>query len=267
MYGLGARAATPDPRDHPYRAARAAAAASSNGTLPLDVDYRTICPPILDQGKNHTCVGMTVASYAMFQLWKPLGYLPKLSTESIHVLARRRYDEWPGEDYIGTSLPAGLKVADKDGVHLASDWPTGSLSPVVPESVARKNARRFRLRRYDKLEHLDPFQVKHAIHNLGAVMATVIVDQGWEERHEKRIVRSGRELGVHTIMIVGYHDGLGAYVVRNSWSERWKDKGYALLNYADLPKITYDMWVATVFPHRWSLSAILHSIRSQFNRR
>ena len=40
-------------------------------------------------------------------------------------------------------------------------------------------------------------------------------------------------LGGHCIAIVGYSDGLGAWLVRNSWGDGWGMQGYAWVQYAD----------------------------------
>lgn len=48
---------------------------------------------------------------------------------------------------------------------------------------------------------------------------------------------SGIEKGGHFMVICGYDDNLNAYIVKNSWSQGWGDKGYAYIDYNQLSRM------------------------------
>ena len=55
-----------------------------------------------------------------------------------------------------------------------------------------------------------------------------------------------RPIGGHCILIVGYDDGKGVWIFRNSWGEGWGDHGYGYLPYKYLSskaKLASDFWV------------------------
>ena len=62
----------------------------------------------------------------------------------------------------------------------------------------------------------------------------------WPEKTE-------RSLGGHAVMAVGYDDNLvgGRFIVRNSWSDKWGDKGYFYMPYEYLTNnnLSADFWV------------------------
>jgi hypothetical protein len=45
--------------------------------------------------------------------------------------------------------------------------------------------------------------------------------------------------GGHFVLIVGYNDDLGAWIIRNSWGTGWGNNGYALLGYGQLQTDVY----------------------------
>ncbi|MBA4118725.1 MAG: hypothetical protein C0514_07535 [Candidatus Puniceispirillum sp.] len=51
-------------------------------------------------------------------------------------------------------------------------------------------------------------------------------------------------VGGHAMLIVGYNGDTQRFIVRNSWSEKWGDKGYAHIPEALIiqPDVTYDLW-------------------------
>ena len=54
-------------------------------------------------------------------------------------------------------------------------------------------------------------------------------------------------MGGHAVCIVGYDDNKGTFKVRNSWSEKWGDKGYCYFPYKYIlnPNLASDFWTIT----------------------
>ena len=52
-------------------------------------------------------------------------------------------------------------------------------------------------------------------------------------------------LGGHAVMFVGYDDSINCWIVRNSWGNKWGDKGYFYMPYEYLlnRNLSDDFWV------------------------
>ncbi len=53
---------------------------------------------------------------------------------------------------------------------------------------------------------------------------------------------TGEKLGGHAISIIGYDDDKKAWIIRNSWSTDWGDKGFAYVDYKDTSGISTQNW-------------------------
>jgi hypothetical protein len=79
--------------------------------------------PVLDQGREGACVGFGHSARIMA--------LPDRHKEVDNAWARevykaaQRIDEWPGEDYEGTSVLAGAKVLKNRGLYASYAWAFG----------------------------------------------------------------------------------------------------------------------------------------------
>ena len=92
-------------------------------TISLE-SYRAAEVPILDQGQEGACTGFGLASVANFLL-RVRKQVPDTRTVSPRMLYEmaKRYDEWPGEDYSGSSARGAMKGWHKHGVCGEADWP------------------------------------------------------------------------------------------------------------------------------------------------
>lgn len=76
--------------------------------IPYARSYTWACDVHLDQGRDGSCVGFSIAHEANA---KPAIQPVEASTAFALYKAAQKIDEWPGEDYSGTSVLAGMKVA------------------------------------------------------------------------------------------------------------------------------------------------------------
>jgi len=94
--------------------------------------YRNL---VLDQGLEGACTGFGLAGTINYLLWRravvemPVGSRmkesdlpPTVSQRMLYHLARF-YDEWPGEDYQGSSCRGAVKAWHKHGVCRQELWP------------------------------------------------------------------------------------------------------------------------------------------------
>lgn len=81
---------------------------------------------VLDQGQEGACTGFGLAAVVNFLLWRNNGFKMKgLQTVSPRMLYNmaRFYDEWPGEDYDGSSCRGAMKGWHRHGVCTDKLWP------------------------------------------------------------------------------------------------------------------------------------------------
>ncbi|HMA13527.1 MAG TPA: hypothetical protein VKP12_01995, partial [Kiloniellaceae bacterium] len=101
--------------------------------LPFALDNRARVPVVLDQGEEGACTGFGLAAVVNFLLHNHTGlrkaerdrYKKKEQGASPRMLYEmaRRYDEWKGENYEGSSIRGAMKGWARHGVCTWAEWP------------------------------------------------------------------------------------------------------------------------------------------------
>lgn len=206
--------------------------------------YRGLGIPVLDQGQEGACVGYGIATMANFLLRKLNSneFSDWISPSMLYAMAKR-YDEWRGEAYEGSSARGGMKGWHKHGVCTEEKWPrTGRKSEDLTEARA-SDALNCLLGAYFRVNHRDLVAMHAAITEVGVLFASASVHSGWDDvgRDGRIEFREGFE-GGHAFAIVGY-DRKGFWI-QNSWGTAWGDRGLAHLTYDDWLRNGNDVWVA-----------------------
>lgn len=210
-------------------------------------DYLKHKVPVLDQGAEGACTGFglaTVANYLLAcRVHKPDH--TQVSPRMFYELARR-YDEWPGEDYSGSSARGAMKGWNKHGVCAESDWryqlDDDAACPGFNEE-RMKAAKRRPLGAYFRVNHRDLIAMHAAIAEVRVLYATAMVHEGWNQVGEDGVITmSDHVLGGHAFAIVAYNEQ--GFWIQNSWGETWGRGGLALITYDDWLKNGTDVWVA-----------------------
>ena len=218
-------------------------------------------PKILDQGREGACTGFALAAVINFLLDQRGLENRFVSPRMLYEMARR-YDEWPGENYEGSSARGAMKGWTRHGVCSENLWkPTEKgldhFTPeVVQESMGTPGGAFYRVM------HRQIRDMHAALNETGIIYCTLMVHAGWgrPSRRDARsyaysdkhgnihsyelpvIKRRGRADGGHAVAIVGYtHEG---FVIQNSWGKDWGEDGFALLPYDDYLMHAVDVWVA-----------------------
>ena len=266
-----------DFRDLPYRPPLA----SLPPVYPLEPDVRRFMAGyvaqglVLDQGRAGACTGFGLASVANYLLWTRhienkvrIPFLP-VSPRMLYELAKR-YDEWPGVDYDGSSCRGALKGWHKHGVCTSEAWPyrlanTGAAVFVRPRSGWEIDAARRPLGVYYRIDRGSVVDLQAAIVNIGAVFVSADAHDGWD-----RLARRGanpargptklptrhpdlptiapitlrKSLGGHAFALVGFNER--GFIVQNSWGTRWGASGFAVLPYDDWVVNGTDAWACAL---------------------
>ena len=227
----------------------------------INFDYS---PLILDQGTEGACTGFALAAVINYHLLKN-GRIAAADVQKECVSPRmlyemaRRYDEWPGEDYVGSSARGSVKGWIAHGVVRKWQWEDDMTGPTHLDEPLAKAALEIPAGAYYRVMHRNIRDMHAAINETGILFATLMVHEGWINPQQKSraysyissnkskkitlpiIERRNRADGGHAVAIVGYtREG---FIIQNSWGEKWGHKGFALLPYEDWMLHSSDCWV------------------------
>ncbi len=211
--------------------------------IPLG-EYLDHSVPILDQGTEGACTGFGLATVANYLLLRRR-VLPDntpVSPRMCYELARR-YDEWPGEDYSGSSARGAMKGWHKHGICAESEWEYQAPSGHGLTEKRSADARRRPLGAYFRVNHKDVVAMHSAIAEVGILYATCSVHTGWQNVGSDGVIEQSEEiLGGHAFAIVAFDDE--GFWLQNSWGPSWGRRGFARVSYDDWLANGTDVWVA-----------------------
>lgn len=167
--------------------------------------------------------------------------VPWVSADMLYNIAKY-HDEFPGEDYEGSSIRGALKAFYFNGAcadALARDVP-GHKWHMTREIL--ESARKVQLGAYYRVRPRLP-DVHAALNETGLVLASAELHSGWATGGKTISYLNARpeKLGRHAFILVGYCDQ--GFLVQNSWGSAWGDDGIALWSYEDWSANIVDMWV------------------------
>lgn len=215
--------------------------------------------PILDQGTEGACTGFGLATVAHYLLRRR-----RVEPDRVPVSPRmfyemaRRYDEWPGEDYSGSSARGAMKGWYKHGVCSSELWPYRPGAGEVLTGARAADATKRPLGAYLRVNHRDLVAMHSALAEVGVVYASAHVHEGWQKVGEDGIVpwdAGRRVIGGHAFAIVAFDER--GFWFQNSWGPAWGRHGFGLISYDDWVLHASDVWVA-----RLGAPVVLRSARA-----
>ncbi|MCC6474687.1 MAG: C1 family peptidase [Burkholderiales bacterium] len=234
-----------DLRDWPYQPTLA--------SLPDALVNCSKVPAILDQGREGACTGFALSAAVTFLLARR-GVERIASPRMLYEMARC-YDEWPGENYEGSSARGAMKGWARHGVCERALWKDEMHGRRHLDAAIGKAALATPCGAYYRVKHREVRDVHAALSETGVAYCTLMVHEGWDApgklqvqvsdggrtRRLPVIARKGRAESGHAVALVGYtRDG---FVVQNSWGRSWGGGGFALLPYEDFMLHVTDLWV------------------------
>ncbi|MGH8176957.1 MAG: C1 family peptidase [Steroidobacter sp.] len=221
---------------------------------------------VLDQESEGACTGFGLACVINYLHWRNTltnrakSRRPEqVSPRMLYHLARF-YDEWPGEDYDGSSCRGALKAWHKHGVCAEQHWPyrdkTRKVRFVPPAPGWSSDALQRRLGVYYRVNRASVVDMQAAILEIGAIYVSSDVHDGWAIAARKREV-TGHDslpavkpikrqdtLGGHAYALVGFNRV--GFVIQNSWGEQWGNCGFGVLPYEEWVRYGADAWIAAL---------------------
>ncbi len=210
-------------------------------------DYMDHGVPILDQGSEGACTGFGLATVANYLLLRR-----RVVPDNVAVSARmfyelaRRYDEWPGENYSGSSARGAMKGWHKHGVCSEAVFPykpAKKSDPLGLTDARTSDALRRPLGAYFRVNHKDIVAMHSALAEVGVLYVTCTVHAGWNDVGADGVItQSSTITGGHAFAVVAF-DGEGFWL-QNSWGHAWGRQGFARISYDDWLENGSDAWVA-----------------------
>jgi hypothetical protein len=218
--------------------------------LPRAVVNCARVPEILDQGTEGACTGFALAAVIQYSLGRR--GRGRVSPRMLYEMARR-YDEWPGENYDGSSARGAMKGWTAHGVCRRASWSDGEQGLSFVTDQIMEEARALPGGAYYRVRHRAVRDMHGALADAGILYVTLMVHNGWEWPSGKgrrvaagwtlpTIQRGGRADSGHAVALVGYTSE--GFIVQNSWGADWGEGGFALLPYEDYLLHATDVWVA-----------------------
>jgi hypothetical protein len=221
---------------------------------------------VLDQGREGACTGFGLAATINYMLWwrhietKGRYDFACVSPHMLYDLARF-YDEWPGEDYDGSSCRGAMKGWHKHGVCEYSQW-TQTVKSLKgkklysPKQDWPADAALRPIGVYYRVNRESVTDIQAAINEMGAVYVSANVHAGWDGVNVSTALKSHDDIpvihwtkdtqpdGGHAFAFVGFNES--GFIVQNSWGERWGNQGFAVMTYADWVANGSDAWVCSL---------------------
>ena len=202
------------------------------------IDLSSEIGEIGDTGPEGTTVGFSIAYALQAAVKVKTNESVKLSPRGIYVLAKK-YDEWPGEDYEGTSVVGGLEAVREIGAYLEKDWPYGSKSK---PKTARKPS--YKISAYSELKGIE--QILNALREKKVIVAAIQVTDDFDKTDtdgKVTIKLPLKSIGAKTISIVGYNEETAEFKFANDWGTAWGNGGFGLIKDTDLSRIMQNAYV------------------------
>lgn len=202
-YGLG-RLPAPDDRDMNFLMA----AAIPHAATDRQWKYWTDGYWFGDQGRTSQCVEYTWHHWVQAGPVKPRGRAPYWQLGSVYREAQT-IDEWPGENYDGTSVRAGAKVLQRLGYIDSYLW-AWDINTLV-----------------------------NALLTTGPVaVGTVWYDDMFDPDPKTGLVKpTGYMVGGHAYLATGVNKRSGKIRFKNSWSQKWGKSGRFWMLIEDFEKL------------------------------
>jgi hypothetical protein len=212
--------------------------------LASSMDNRAEVPIVLDQGSEGSCTGHGLAAVINYLKAKENLADFRSSRRMLYEMAKM-HDEWPGEDYEGSSCRGAIRGWKNMGVCTEGSW---SYVSNQTDQLTIDQAIEARSNTLGAYYRLRPEIVDYhaAINEVGAIYVSARIHEGWIDLSRPRarlaqIDLRGAPIGGHAFAIVGYNER--GFIVQNSWGKGWGSKGFALWLYQDWIENISDGWV------------------------
>ena len=224
--------------------------------LPPSVDLRPNWGSIYDQGNLGSCVSNSVSYCVRYTLVKE-GETPFIPSRLfIYYNGRVNIEKSPASEDTGLDVRDGYKSVASYSVCGENNWPYDvskfALKPNQTAYTAAGQHKTFKYLSVDQNLNLlkkclkDGYPISFGFTVYDSFMTTEVATTGIVPVPD---TTKEQQQGGHCVSIVGYDDSKKTFIVANSWSADWGDKGFCYFPYSMIcdPNICGDFWTPRVF--------------------
>src|SRR5208283_5114841 len=225
----------PPRADHPLIKSAPKALKLTLAAVPPAMDLRNLCLPIRDQGQEGACSGFSTAAFRetshALATGRPLtGYL---SPAYLYAFTRMYDGTFPTDS--GASIADEFYVLQNLGVCAETLLQYAADATEQPTAADVVAALPFRLGQPVQVER-DPASLKSVLASKQTITIGFTVYESFENTGTDGKVpmpNTGSEkiLGGHGVLVCGYDDANGWWIVRNQWGQSWGANGYCFMPY------------------------------------
>lgn len=235
----------PDARDLAY-----AAPIVAMTQLQPQVDLRSGCPPVYDQGQLGSCTANAIGAAFQFDEIRQALPNPFMPSRLFIYYNERSMEGTVGSDS-GAQIRDGIKSIGKQGVCPETEGPYNiSQFTKKPAAGCFKDAIQHRAILYRRIPR-DLTQMRACLAEGYPWVFGVSVYDSFESAAAAKTgdiplpnTSTEQMLGGHALLAVGYDDSRHVFRFRNSWGTTWGDQGYGTIPYSYLldANLSDDFW-------------------------
>lgn len=210
-----------------------AAATQLPSRLSLDRSF----PTVGQQGQQGSCVGWAVAyslktyQEAQERNWSLNSRNHQFSPSYIYnqIIQKQR-----GTCYRGIKIIDALDLVQREGVApLSAFGYDDDDCATLPSNSVKQIARSYAIESYYRMRDLEDLdEIKGHIVSGFPLLVGMLVDKDFERLSGSTVWQfSGKALGGHAVVVIGYDNSKSAFRIINSWGSNWGDNGYGWISY------------------------------------
>jgi len=206
-------------------------------------DLRPGCSPIEDQEQEGSCVYQ--ASIGALEFLEIMNHVPFVDKSRQFAYYCGRADNGNVNEDTGDTIRHAMKILANFGTCDEKLWPykmdNFAIKP-TPECYA--DAKKHVITSYYALKNID--EIRQCLtEGFPIVFGTLLFPQ-FEIVGKDGIVKMPtcwkKPIGGHGMVFVGHDDDTEYLTTRNSWTDKWGDKGYCYIPYKYVEKYASDFW-------------------------
>ncbi|GIX43523.1 MAG: cysteine protease [Leptospiraceae bacterium] len=238
----------PDPIDKVESVPLAESTMIAHRGLPSRVDLSSEMPPVVNQGRQNSCVAFSTGYYTKsYYEYKENRWrydTPIYGGEGEHVFSPAYiYNQINGGQDRGSYFHDALNLVVKKGAAPWKYMPYNENDYLTqPSGTAHQIAQKFRAKSFKRIPFDNINAIKSELANGNPIIFGMVIDDNFYQLgSDGNYVfdnPGGKKYGGHAMTLVGYDDNIrspmgykGAFKLVNSWGTNWGDKGYAWISY------------------------------------
>jgi C1A family cysteine protease len=224
--------------------------ATDPSSLPAMIDLRPGCPPVYNQGNLGSCTANALAAAVEFDQLKENSKWDFMPSR-LFIYYNERALEGSIKRDAGAAIRDGIKTINTQGVckealcpYIERNFAKKPYANAYAEAILHKSIS------YRRLDNTNIGMLKACLANGSPFVFGFMVYDSFES---DQVAQTGimsmpqpneKCLGGHAVMCVGYDDTKNVFIVRNSWSSDWGDKGYFYMpyDYMTSARLSSDFW-------------------------